>query len=115
MGIINPPPSANGQKNKAGRPFGALTKVRRCLRDLARKSFREAFENIRKHSLYDENSFVRLAATKEWLDRGFGKPVAADEVPGVSATVVNVLTGVRGDAADMQQTRHPRLPDGCQS
>jgi hypothetical protein len=91
----NSPDFAHGRKNKGGRPFGALTKVRRDLPDWARKDCKQVFENLKHLALHGENEFVRLPATKEWLDRGFGKPVAADGENAGAIAQINVITGVR--------------------
>lgn len=96
-------------KNKGGRPFGATTKIKLELRDWCRKSGKQAYENLVHLALHGEPDLVRLAATKEWIERAYGKvPANPDEGPGGVVTV-SVITGVREDALPPPR---PLLPDG---
>jgi hypothetical protein len=51
-----------------------MTKVKRELRDWCRKDGKEAYQNLRRLALHGENDYVRVAATKLWIEYGFGKP-----------------------------------------
>jgi hypothetical protein len=99
-------------KNKGGRPRGPMNKIKRDLRDWCRKSGKEAYDNLRKLALYDENSFVRFAATKEWLAYGYGKPPNnPDEIPTAVNNAIRV-TGTGGSLQDVKVIECVPGPDG---
>lgn len=101
MERLETPALANAPKNKGGRPRGSMTFNKKSFLELARKNPREAFENLRKLALYDENSFVRVAATKIWIEYAAGKPPEG-EGSGSAVTQVNVITGVRDAAGEVR-------------
>jgi hypothetical protein len=112
MDVLNPSPLEHAPKNKGGRPRGSMVLSKRTFVELCRKNPREAFENLRKLALHGENDYVRVAATKIWIEYAAGKPPEG-EGGGAGPSIVNVITGVRGDG-DISATppARPLLPDG---
>jgi hypothetical protein len=80
--IINSPEPEHAPRNKGGRPRGAMTRVKRDLRDWCRKDGRKAFEELRRLALDNADSWVRLAAVKLWIEYGHGKAVGCGRGPG---------------------------------
>ena len=62
-----------GKRTGAGRPKGARTKVTADVKALAGKYAPEAFETLRKIMTHGESEPARVAASKEILDRAYGK------------------------------------------
>jgi hypothetical protein len=112
MEVLKPPPDENGSRNKGGRPRGSMTFSKKTFIELARKNPREAFENLRYLALHDENSFVRLAATKIWIEYSAGKPPEGEGAAYTGPPVVNVITGVRVSGEAALPAPRPLLPDG---
>lgn len=111
MDVLNGPPPVHTGKSKGGRPRGAMTFSKKSFIELARKNPGEAFENLRHLALHDENSFVRLAATKIWIEYSSGKPPEGEG--GSSVTEVRVITGVpRRDYVPGELGYGPVMPDG---
>jgi hypothetical protein len=82
-----------------GRPFqigqsgnpGGRPKVLHEVRELARTHCPAAIEELARLALNSKNEALRLAAIRELLDRGYGKPVP--EIEGeVGAPIVIQLT-----------------------
>ena len=40
----------------------------------AARTERKLYQNLRRLALHGENDYVRVAATKLWIEYGFGKP-----------------------------------------
>jgi hypothetical protein len=87
----------NGAKSR-GRPKGSLGKTTLALRDRVRASQEEIVSRLFFLLHEGENHAVQLAAARELLDRGWGKPVqmAAVGIGGEDGSAVQILvtTGV---------------------
>jgi len=64
-------------KGQSGNPGGRPKEIR-ALKELAREHTPEAIEELARLSLHARQESTRLAAIRELLDRGYGKPVPAD-------------------------------------
>src|SRR5262245_61252267 len=67
---------SGGKRPGAGRPKGAKTRVtvRMQMKDLARHYGPDAIEKLKNLMFRSKSESVQLAAAKEILDRGYGKP-----------------------------------------
>jgi hypothetical protein len=111
MDVLNPPALEHAPKNKRGRPRGAMTRVKRELREWLRKKPEELAKNIRDSALNHPDGFVRLGFSKLWAEYAYGKPLPADGENPNGPQIVQVITGVRSDISATPPSR-PLLPDG---
>ena len=87
-----PPPLLAGEApapRRRGRPKGSRNKATREIRELAQKYTKGALRRLKKLSESDDQQ-IALAACKEILDRGHGKPVATSEVTGKDGSALGV-------------------------
>lgn len=61
------------EKNRGGRPKGAVNKATRDVRELAQQYTAEALTTLAAIMREGNNEQARIAAAKELLDRGHGK------------------------------------------
>ena len=61
-------------KRSPGRPKGGRNKATREIKELAEPYGVEALETLVRIMRKDKNSMARIAASKEILDRAYGKP-----------------------------------------
>lgn len=71
------------EKNRGGRPKGAVNKATRDVRELAQQYTAEALTTLAAIMREGNNEQARIAAAKELLDRGHGKSTQP-----IDATVV---------------------------
>ena len=95
---------AKGKKT-GGRQKGTPNKVTADLKKLAGKHGKEAVAAILTIARSAENEQTRLAAWRELLDRGFGKPAQYNEIGGGAPLRLIVETGVPSRA--VQQIEPP--------
>jgi hypothetical protein len=124
MEINNPPEPAHGSDNEGrrprGRPRGAMTRVKRELREWLWKKPEELAANIRDNALHHPDGFVRLGFSKLWAEYAYGKPLPADGENPSGPQIVRVITGVRrdpefgnwGNDSPPSPPARPLLPDG---
>lgn len=90
----------SGNRGK-GRPKGALNKATRDIKELARAHGPEVVEGLVRLFREADSDTARIAAAKEILDRGYGKPTQPIDGDGEGGPVrmVNeiLLRGVRSD------------------
>jgi hypothetical protein len=68
--------------NKGGRPKGSINKATVELQKLVRKRTPEVIAELIRLSVTAESESARVAACKELLDRGYGRPPQALQVTG---------------------------------
>ncbi len=88
-----------------GRKKGTPNKVTANLKLLAGRHGREAIAAILEIARSAENEQTRLAAWRELLDRGYGKPAQYNEIGGGGSLQLTVVTGVPARA--VQQIEPP--------
>src|SRR5262245_65257580 len=64
-----------GKRERAGRPKGARNKVTAVVKALAQTYAPAAIEELARLSTGAESEAARVAASKEILDRAYGKPM----------------------------------------
>jgi hypothetical protein len=85
---------ANGRKG--GRPKGKLSPYRAALRDVIQSRQPEIVAKLFELMHRGESHAIKLAAARELLDRGWGRPVqlTAVGVGGEGPAIIQVVTGV---------------------
>ena len=63
-----------GRREGAGRPLGSPNRLTRPLKELASQYGPDALKTLVEIMTGGENEQARIAAAKELLDRGFGRP-----------------------------------------
>lgn len=74
--------ASGGKREGSGRKKGVPNKVNADIRAAARRHTAKALEIISKLMIEGESEQVRLAAAKEIMDRGHGKPMQSVEHSG---------------------------------
>jgi hypothetical protein len=94
-------PKLKGSPKTGGRKPGSLNKATADIKRLAQAHGEELIEKLLNLARNAENESAQIAAIKELLDRGFGRPtqhIAGDAEAAPVKQVINVITGVpRGD------------------
>jgi hypothetical protein len=75
-----------------GRPKGALNKATRDVREAARAYTPQALATIAHVMLKGKTEQARVAAARELLDRGHGKPTQINELTGPGGGPIRVLS-----------------------
>jgi hypothetical protein len=82
---------------KAGRPKGKPNLDRRWLGERVRKSAPEIFKHLMRLARHGESHAVQLAAARELLDRGYGRPMQVAAVEGESGPVRWIVSWATSD------------------
>lgn len=84
--------SKGGVRPGAGRPRGAKNKQPNYLRELAQQYTEKALQTLAEIMEHGENETARISASKELLDRGYGKaPQALTDEDGNAAEKVSFV------------------------
>ena len=102
---------ATGRKT-GGRRKGTPNKNTASLKELASKHGPEAIKEIRAIAKTAENEQTRLAAWRELLDRGFGKPAQYNEIGTGEGLRLIVETGVPLRAVERPMVDITPKPNG---
>ena len=73
-------PARGGQRPGAGRPRGVPNRLTRDIKALASRYGPDALETLVRIMNEGESEQARIAAAKELLDRGYGRPAQALEL-----------------------------------
>lgn len=76
---------AKGKKT-GGRKAGVPNKATRELKEIARQYAPEAFQTLREIMEHGKTEAARVAAAREVLDRGYGRPIGSGTQVNVTAT-----------------------------
>ena len=91
-----------GRRPGAGRPLGSPNKLTRPVRELAAAYGPDALNTLVEIMNHGESETARIAAAKELLDRGHGRPKTELEVNRRSIHVIVDRSGGRAEnSADM--------------
>jgi len=71
-----------GVRPGSGRPKGRKNLLSAELKELAQSYGQQALETIVNVMISGDSDSIRMTAAKELLDRGYGKPVQANEITG---------------------------------
>lgn len=85
-----------GRREGAGRPKGVPNKLTRDIKVLASRYGPDALETLVRIMNEGESEQARIAAAKELLDRGFGRPAQALEL--TRGRELRVIVNRGGDA-----------------
>lgn len=89
-----PPKKNGGARPGAGRPKGRKNLLSAELKELAQSHGQAALETIVSVMLTGESGSIRLAAAKELLDRGYGKPLQQTEIMGKDGQALELNSSV---------------------
>jgi hypothetical protein len=92
-------PNTGGKRQGSGRKPGVPNKSTAELKALAQAYGPAAIELLAKVMKTGSNETVRIAAARELLDRGYGRPVqqVAGDPDGEPVTVQTIITGIMRD------------------
>jgi hypothetical protein len=89
-----PKKKVGGARPGAGRPKGRKNLLSAELKELAQSHGQAALETIVSVMLTGESGSIRLAAAKELLDRGYGKPLQQTEIMGKDGQALELNSSV---------------------
>ena len=96
-----------GARPGAGRPKGVLNKITRPIKELAGSHTEESINTLVYLRDYSKNDQVRLAATRELLDRAHGRP--RQEIDMNNDNQVRVFVNRGGKVVEASQAVPPAL------
>ncbi len=99
---LAPIKTRGGHRPGAGRPFGSLNRLTRPIKELSSQYGPEALDILVDIMQNGESEQARIAAAKELLDRGYGKPRQNLEVSQEDKVEIVVLDL---DGAQLRQYR----------
>ncbi len=83
-----------GQREGAGRPEGALNKITRPVKELAAEHGPDSIKKLIHLRDHADSEQVQFAATKELLDRAYGRPHQEIAIEDKTITTVIDRTGL---------------------
>jgi hypothetical protein len=85
-----------GKRPGAGRPKGVPNKINRALKEIAQQYTEDALQVLQDVMKNGDSDAARVAAAREMLDRGYGKPKTTNEHTGPDGAAIqfNVITGI---------------------
>ena len=84
---------SGGRRRGAGRPAGALNKATVEVRELARAYGPAAVDELARLAFNADSETVRVAASRELLDRGYGRPTQPITGDGEASKVTFIIEG----------------------
>jgi hypothetical protein len=96
-----------GSRSGAGRPKGASNKATAELQDMARHHGASATEQLAHLMTHATSEAAQVAAARELLDRGYGRPTQAiTGDPDGAPIALAIYTGVERDEPDEDEMNH---------
>lgn len=102
--------SHGGSRSGSGRPKGASNKATVELQDLARQHGASAIQQLAHLMTHATSESAQVAAAREILDRGYGRPAQAlVGDPNGAPIAISIYTGVDRDQSDEDEVTHDQI------